>query len=179
MLKLITKRMTIAPLIQGKDWDALLEEGLVAGWVFDNMLADIGEEAAAIRVACPKTIRDMVAHVSDVNFGVANILEAFTRGRALQYEEDSLHRGADRKPFVEVRADHANSLLRMAESTGRPLNPNQISWHYQYGKLNGKEWLATIVLHYAYHTRQLERIKSSRAYRKVAQSTRLRKEQTS
>lgn len=179
MLKLFQKRMSITPLVQGKDWDALLEEGLVAGWVFDNMLADISEEGAALRASCPKSIRDMVAHVADVNFGVANILEAFTRGRALQYEESSLHRGAERKPFSEVCTDHANSLLRLAESTGRPLNPNQTSWHYQYGKLNGKEWLATIVLHYAYHTRQLERIKSSRAFRATGRDSRPRTEQTS
>lgn len=177
MLKRIRKRISIDPLVQAKDWDALLEEGLVAGWFFDSLLGDISEEGAAVRAACPKSIADLVAHVADVNYGVANILEAFTRGRSLQYEATSLHRGAERRPFAEVRADHANSLLRLAESTGRPLNPNQVSWHFEYGRLKGKEWLATIVPHYAYHTRQLERIKSSRAYRTVGQAARPHKEQ--
>ncbi|MCW3101053.1 MAG: hypothetical protein JWL77_6671 [Chthonomonadaceae bacterium] len=177
MLRLIRKRISIDPLVQGKDWDALLEEGLVAGWFFDSLLEDISEEGAAIHAAAPKSIRDMVAHVADVNYGVANILEAFTRGRSLQYEASSLNRGAERRPFSEVRADHANSLLRMAESTGRPLNPNQVSWHFEYGRLNGKEWLATIVTHYRYHTRQLERIKSSGAYKAAGRATRPPKEQ--
>jgi hypothetical protein len=177
MLKFIQKRISIDPRVQSKDWDRLLEEGLVAGWFFDKQLEDIGEEDAAIRASCPKTVRDLVAHVADVNYGVANILEAFTRGRSLQYDADSLHRGAGRRPFVEVRADHANSLLRLAESTGRPLDPKQISWHVQYGRLNGKEWLATIIAHYAYHTRQLERIKSSSAYQAVDRNARPQKEQ--
>lgn len=179
MLKLIRKRMSIDPLIRAKEWDALLEEGLVAGWVFDNLLEDISEEGAGIRAVCPKSIRDMVAHVADVNYGVANILEAFTRGRSLQYEADSLYRGAGKRPFEEVRNDHAASLLRLAESTGRPINPKQVSWHFQYGRLNGKEWLATVITHYAYHTRQLERIKSSSAYRAAVRPSRPRKEQTS
>ena len=177
MLKLIRKRISITPLVNSKDWDALLEEGLLAGWFFDNLLEEVGEEGAAIRTSCPKSVRDLVAHVADVNFGVSNILEAFTRGRSLQYESESLHRGAGKKPFAEVRADHANSLLRLAESTGRPLNPNQTSWHFLDGKLNGKEWLTTIILHYAYHTRQLERIKGSSAYRAAKQTARPRKEQ--
>ena len=123
-----------------------------------------------MRASSPRNIRDMVAHVADVNYGVANILEAFTRGRSLQYDPESLNHGAARRPFEEVRLDHANSLLRLAESTGRPLNPNQVSWHFQYGRLNGKEWLATIIPHYAYHTNQLERIKSSREYRAASRT---------
>ena len=179
MLKLIRKRMSIDPLVRAKEWDALLEEGLVAGWVFDNMLADITEEGARIRAASPRSIRDMVAHVADVNYGVANILEAFTRGRSLQYEADSLYRGAGKQSFEDVRKDHASSLLRLAESTGRPINPNQVSWHFEYGRLTGKEWLATIIPHYAHHTRQLERIKKSTAYRAAVRPAARGKKQTS
>ena len=172
MLKMIRKRVSITPLVRGKDWEALLEEGLVAGWVFDNMLEDISDEGAAIGVGGSKRVKDMVAHVADVNYGVSNILEAFTRGRSLQYEAESLGRGAGRRLFAEVREDHANSLLRLAESTGRPLNPNQASWHFQYGRLTGKEWLATIIVHYAYHTGQLERIKICSAYRAAGRASR-------
>ena len=172
MLTLIRKRISIDPRVQAKDWDALLEEGLVAGWFFDSLLEDVSEEAAAVRGGCPQTIRDMVAHVADVNYGVANVLEAFTRGRSLQYDADTLYKGAERRPFTEIRADHSNSLTRLAESTGRPLNPNQTSWHFQYGRLKGKEWLATTIAHYAYHTRQLERIKSSGAYRAACRASR-------
>ena len=136
------------------------------------------KRALAVRAACPMKIRDMVAHVADVNYGVANILESFSRGRSLQYEADSLYKGAAGRPFAEVRADHSSSLLRLAESTGRPLNPNQTSWHFQYGRLRGKEWLATIILHYAYHTRQMERIKSSgRLHRAAGRTARPPKEQ--
>ncbi len=179
MLKLIRKRILIDPLVRAKDWDALLEEGLVAGWVFDNLLEDVSEEGARMRGSCPKSIRDMVAHVADVNYGVANILEAFTRGRSLQYEAGSLYRGAGKRSFDDVRKDHAGSLLRLAESTGRPINPKQVSWHFQYGRLNGKEWLATIISHYGHHTRQLERIKSSSAYRAAVRPAQPHKEQTS
>ena len=177
MLQLIRKRMVIDPLVQAKDWDALLEEGLVAGWFFDNLLEDVNEEGAQVRVLNHNTIRDMVAHVADVNYGVSNIIEAFTRGRSLQYDEETLHHGAAKRPFREVRADHGNSLLRLAESTGRPLDPKQTSWHFQYGKLNGKEWLASIIPHYKYHTSQLERIKSSSAYRAAGRTPKGHKEQ--
>ena len=180
MLTLIRKRVSIDPLANAKDWEMLLDEGLGAGWFFDSLLEDISEDAARVRANCPRSVRDMVAHVADVNYGVANILEAFTRGRSLLYEQDSLNRGAGRRPFAEVRADHASSLQRLAESTGKPLNPKQVSWHYQYGRLNGKEWLATVVAHYAYHTRQLERIKSSSMFRTAGSSTsRSHKEQAS
>lgn len=165
MLTLIRKRVTIDPLVQSKDWEKLLDEGLGAGWFFDSLLEDISEDAAKVRASCPQSIRDLVAHVADANYGVANILEAFTRGRSLQYEPESLYHGAGRRQFVEVRGDHANSLQRLAESTGRPLNPNQVSWHFEYGRLTGKEWLATVIAHYAYHTRQLERIKGSGEFR--------------
>ena len=171
MLTLIRKQISIIPRTQAKDWDALLEEGLVAGWFFDSLLEDISEEAAAVRGGGPKAIRDMVAHIADVNYGVANILEAFSRGRSLQYDESTLYKGAERRPFAEVRADHSNSLIRLAESTDRPINPNKTSWHFQYGKLKGKEWLATTIAHYAYHTRQLERIKSSGAYRAACRAS--------
>ena len=130
-----------------------------------------------MRAAFPKSIRDLVAHVADANYGVANVLESFTRGRSLQYDADTLHRGAGDRPFAEVRTDHANSLLRMAESTVQPLNPHQVSWHFDYGRLNGKEWLATVVLHYRYHTKQLERIKSSSVYRAAERPNRPHKEQ--
>ena len=177
MLNYLRKRTVIDPLVEAKDWDALLEEGLVAGWFFDSLLDDIGEEEAAVRTGGTKSICDMVAHVADVNYGVSNILESFTRGRSLQYDAESLYRGAERRSFAVVRADHANSLLRLAESTGRPLNPNQLSWHFTYGRLNGKQWLATTIPHYVYHTRQLERIKSSGAYRSVSRAARPPKEQ--
>jgi hypothetical protein len=177
MLTLLRKRVLIEPLVHAKEWDSLLEEGLVAGWFFDSLLEDISEEGAAIRAACPKTIRDLVAHVADANYGVANVLESFTRGRSLQYDADTLHQGAGDRLFSEVRTDHANSLLRLAESTVRPLNPNQVSWHFEYGKLKGKEWLATVVLHYRYHTKQLERIKSSSAFRAKERPNRPHEEQ--
>jgi len=177
MLHLIRKRISIDPLVRAKDWDTLLEEGLVAGWFFDSMLEDISEEGAVVRASSHTNIRDMVAHVADVNYGVSNILESFTRGRSLQYEAESLYHGAQRRSFAEVREDHSSSLLRLAESTGRPLNPNQVSWHFQYGRLNGKGWLATIIPHYAYHTRQLERIKGSGAYRAAGRASNRQNEQ--
>lgn len=172
MLTLIRKRVSITPLVRKKDWETLLEEGLVAGWVFDNMLEDVSDAGAAIGVGGSKRVKDMVAHVADVNYGVSNILEAFSRGRSLQYEADSLGRGAGKRSFAEVREDHANSLLRLAESTVRPLNPNQVSWHFQYGRLTGKDWLATIVVHYGYHTGQLERIKGCSAYKAAGRASR-------
>ncbi len=164
MLHLIRKRIKIDPLVEKTEWDALLEQGLVAGWAFEKLLEDVSEEAATIRTVCPMCIADIVAHVADVNYGVANILEAFSRGRSLTYDPDSLYRGAGGRTFAEVRSDHSDSLLRLADSTGRPINPSQVSWHFEYGRLSGKEWLATIVPHYVYHTRQVERIKQSSAY---------------
>ncbi len=165
MLHILRKHRTIAPLAENAEWDALLEQGLVAGWSFDKLFEDVSNSAAALKTECPMNISDMVSHIADVNYAVANILEAFTKGRSLTYDQRALYRGAGGRPFQVIREDHSNSLLRLAESTGRPINPEQVSWHFEYGRLNGKEWLATIQPHYAYHTRQVERIKASSAYR--------------
>jgi hypothetical protein len=155
--------------IVGKNgWDEMLDLTLEAADRFHERIAAV--PVGADRTRAPRTmmLRDIVAHIIDMNFAIGTIIECLGQNKSVTYNVDSFFGGAGRRSWAELLQEHRASRDWLEEVTASPVSSLRKKAHHLYGPLSAREWMGLAIRHYEYHSRQLDRILESPQYQVTA-----------
>lgn len=168
MLSRIRKWRQIDAIVRKSGWDELLEQALDAADQFHAIIATVPIGADRTKLARTMMLRDIVAHVCDMNFAVGSIIEGLGQSKPVKYNTESFYAGAGKKSWVELIKDHADSRHWLEETATAPVSSLRKNMHHLYGQMNAREWLGLTIRHYEYHTLQVQRILASDRFKKAA-----------
>ncbi len=169
MLTALKKKRDITSTIGHSGWFELVERAAAAGDTFHARIAKLPPEVDKLKAGGTMAIRDIVAHVSDINFATGTILEGLSQSKPIKFKVEKFYVGAGGKRWDALLYDHLESLDWLQDQAEKPISSMRKNAHHIYGPLNGREWLAHIVNHYEYHTKQLDKVLgTSRAQKLIA-----------
>jgi len=164
MLNRLLKWRDIDSIVGKSGWDDMVEQTLEAANEFHKMIAAIPSGAERIKAARTMMIRDMVAHIIDMNFAIGTIIEALGQGKSVTYNTDSFYGGAGKRTWTELVREHLASRDWILEAAAKPVSSLRKRAHHTYGPLSAREWMGLTIRHYAYHSKQMKRILESTRY---------------
>jgi len=170
MLNRVRKWHAIDRTIGKSGWDELVDRTMEASEAFHEKIKTIPDGADNTKLGNIMKIRDIVAHVSDMNFAVGSIIERLASEEMITYKVDSLFKGAGRASWAEVVEEHIESRLWIEEAVEHPVSSLRKTPHHLYGPMSARQWLALVINHYAYHSEQLDRIMASPAYQTAVET---------
>ena len=158
MLTAIRKNRDITKIIGNSGWFELVERAARAGDDFHDRIAALPQEVDKLKAAGTMPIRDIVAHISDINFATGTILEGLHQSKPIKFKVEKFYVGAGGKRWDALLYDHLESLDWLQDQAEKPISSLRKNVHHIYGPLNGREWLAFTIHHYDYHNKQLDKI---------------------
>ncbi len=164
LLTKIRKWRSIDSIVGKRGWDELVDQTLEAADRFHETIAEIPVGADRIKAARTMTVRDMVAHIIDMNFAIGTIIEALGQGKSVTYNTDAFYAGAGKRSWNELLREHKASREWIEEAAAKPVSSLRKRSHHMYGPLNAREWMGLVIRHYEYHALQMKRIQESPRY---------------
>jgi len=164
LLTRIRKWRHLDPIVVKNGWDEIVDRALDCGENFHEMIAVIPVGADRTKLVGTMSIRDMVAHIIDMNFAIGSIIEALGESKSVTFNTDSLYVGAGKRAWPELVREHAASRDWIDEVAAKPISSLRKRSHHLYGPLNAREWLGLTIRHYEYHSKQMKRILDSPRY---------------
>jgi hypothetical protein len=158
LLTAIRKHRDITKTIGKSGWFELVARAAEAGDEFHARISTLPPEVDKLKAAGTMPIRDIVAHISDINFATGTILEGLTQSKPIKFKVEKFYVGAGGKRWDALLYDHLESLDWLQDQAEKPISSLRKNVHHVYGPLNGREWLAFTIHHYEYHDKQLDKI---------------------
>lgn len=161
------KVVILRPRLKRMTWPQLVAGAAACKESFEALIAGETEETATVAAAGEMSIADTLAHLALANRSITRRLDALRSGISLDPETPDLWPGSHGRPLAELRAECEESWKGFAESAAQPIVSGKVEPHTFFGPMNAREWVALMAFHHEYHSRKVNRIKRSGAYRKA------------
>lgn len=165
MLNKIRKWRHIDSAIGDSGWEELLERTLESIDAFHALIQLIPSSADRIKGPRTMMLRDMLAHIIDMNFATGTIIDALRMNKTLTYNMDTFYAGAGKRTWEELISEHEESRDWIQETGEEPVSSLRKNPHHLYGEISSRDWLGLTIRHYQYHTLQVKKIMESEKYR--------------
>ncbi len=170
MLQRLRKWIDIEKTLGSSGWDELVDRTVEAANQFHETIKHIPTGADHTKSGSRMNIRDIVAHVADMNFAIGNIIEGLTHANPVKFRIDDLYSGAGRRTWPDLIREHDESRIWLEEAAAKPISSLRRIPHHRYGMLSAREWLALSIYHYNYHLKQINAIMATQDYASAAET---------
>lgn len=167
MIGRLFKVLYLRPRVKRMTWEQVAAGTWKIGTRFIEQVSGVNEEAAAVTGPSGKSVRDMVAHLTVGMEITTDYLEALRAGRSPNDPLPELWPNTEARAFAQTLADHRAALNRLMKTAERPVTSEATAHHDFFGPMSARELLAVVAFHYEYHTRQVDRLMRSEAFRKA------------
>jgi uncharacterized damage-inducible protein DinB len=162
----LLKRIILRPKVKKLNWQQLCSGAVALREQFEARIEGETEESASIS-AGGMTVKEILAHLSVANSGIADRLDTLREGNAGSPSVPDLFPGAEGRSLPELKTEFDRSWKRLGEAAATPITNLQTQDHDFFGPMDAREWVALIAYHHQYHARQVDRIQRTDAWRQA------------